>query len=93
MNKGILKKERAYKASMLLKYWKATREEPIMDLCMIIAMYAQDIETGLLYAMGYRAALTTDINGEFEDINTLSRIILQNKDGKEGIGERCDEWE
>ena len=60
MPKDTRKKKRAYKASMLLKYWKATRKEPIMDLCMIIAMYAQDIEPGLLYAVGLMAAHTTD---------------------------------
>ena len=56
-----------------------------MDLCMIVAMYAQDIDAGLLYALGYRTALTTDTNGEFENINTLSRIILKNKDGDETL--------
>ena len=85
MPKDTRKKDRAYKASMLLKYWKATIKEPIMDLCMIIAMYTQDIEAGLLYAVGYSTALTTDSDEEFEFIDALSRITLQNKDGGEAL--------
>ena len=79
------KKQCAYVAAMLIKYWKATRKEPIMDLCMIIAMYTQDIDAGLLYAVGYAAALTTNRYGMFENIDTLSRIILQNKDGEKAL--------
>ena len=85
MQKDIRKKERAYKVAMLVKYWKANKE-PLRDLCMIIAMYAQNIEAGLLYAVGWRAALTiTNKWNIFEDINTLSRITLQNKDGEEAL--------
>ena len=50
---------------------------------MIIAMYIQDTEAGLLYAVGY-AALTT-IYEIFENIDTLSYVALQNKDGEEAL--------
>ena len=76
MSKKTQKKKYAYKAAMLLKYWKANKE-PLMDLCMIIAMYAQDIDKGLLYTAGSRV-----MNWWFGNI-TLSRITLQNKDGNE----------
>ena len=79
MQKDTRKKGRAYKAAMLLKYWKAATEEPIMDLCMIIAMYTQDIEVGLLYAVGWKATLATGRYG-FNNVNTLSYITLKNKD-------------
>ena len=84
MQKGTQKKDRAYKAAMLLKYWKATRKEPIMDLCMIIAMYTQDVEAGLLYAVGFKATLSTRQYG-FKSINTLSCITLQNRNGEEAL--------
>ena len=83
MQKDTQKRNHAYKAAMLLKYWKTAREEPLMDLCMIIAMYAEDIETGLLYAVGHRAAIVTDRYGEFDNIKTLSRITVQDKNGKD----------
>ena len=84
MQKDTRKKDRAYKATMLLKYWKATNRDPIMDLCMIIAMYAQDIEAGLLYAVGWKTTLTAR-SGYFKNINTLSRIILQDKHGENAL--------
>ena len=83
MQKGKRKKDRAYKAAMLLKYWKATKKEPIRDLCMIIAMYTSNDEVGLLYAVGSMAALITNRYGHFRDIDTLSRITLRNKDKEE----------
>ena len=83
MQKDDKKKKRAYKASILLKYWKANNE-PLMDLCMIIAMYAQDIEYGLLYAVGWMASITIDRN-TFKSIDILSRIILKNKDGEDTL--------
>ena len=85
MQKNAQKKESAYKTAMLLKYWKAATTEPIRDLCMMIAVYAQDVKTGLLYVVGYRAALTTDSDGCFKNIDTLSRTTLRNKDGKEAL--------
>ena len=81
--KDARKRDHTYKAAMLLKYWKTT-EEPIRDLCMIIAMYMQDIGSGLLYAAGFRAAFTMSNDG-FKAINTLSPIILQDKDGEEPL--------
>ena len=84
MQRDTRRKDRAYKAAMLLKYWKTTNREPIMDLCMIIAMYAQGIEAGLLYAVGWKTTITTR-RGCFKDINTLSRITLQYIDGEEAL--------
>ena len=83
MPKDNRKKKRAYKVAMLLKYWKVNKE-PLMDLCMIIAMYAQDIEAGLLYAVGFMEGFATR-HGSFKSINTLSRITLKNKDEKEAL--------
>ena len=85
MQKDTRKKNRAYKASMLLKYWKATNKEPVMDLCMIIAVYTQDIDAGSLYAVGLGAAITIDSDGSFNSMDTLMRITLQNKDGEEPL--------
>ena len=77
MQKDTRKKERAYKAAMLLKYWKATIKEPLMDLCMIVAMYAKDIETGLLYAVGGMVALNANSSYQFKNTGTLSRIYTK----------------
>ena len=77
------KRDHTYEVAMLLKYWKTTRKEPIRDLCMIIAMYMPNTETGSLYAVGGWVTLTKKRNGNFKSINTLTRILLQNKDGKE----------
>ena len=83
MQKGARKKQWEYKVAMLLKHWKVTSKEPIRDLCMIVVMYAQDVEPGLLHAVGKTAALTTNKYGRLKDIYALSRIVLWDKNEKE----------
>ena len=85
MQKDSRKKDRGYQAAMLLKYWKVTVKEPIMDLCMIIVMYTQDFEAGLLYAVGSMVTLTMDRIEAFKDINTLLGVSLKSKDDKETL--------